>query len=56
MNYELVEVQVCRMTKNIICGAGVVDDKDLVVSSDQDNTWLFAHPTLLHERAVLYAQ
>ena len=25
-------------------GTGAVDDKDLVVSSDQGNAWLFVHP------------
>ncbi len=25
-------------------GAGAVDDKDLAVSSNQDNAWLFVHP------------
>ena len=28
------------------CGAGAVDDKDLTVSTDQGNAWLFVHPTL----------
>ena len=31
---------------HLTCGAGAVDDKDLAVSSDQGNAWLFVHPTL----------
>ncbi len=30
---------------HLTCGAGVVDDKDLTVSSDQGNAWLFVHLT-----------
>ncbi len=43
---ETVKVKVTPL--KTLCGAGTADDKDVTVSTDQGNAWLFMHPTLRH--------